>query len=227
MAKNYILQFGSGNPTLMAGISPTFLRFTTVPGGASTTFPGITAIPTNPGLFYFTYGPTNSIAFVIDGATTGLTNADRYISGNLDPNDAINEQVSDLGTTLIGYGTTAVALGTTNIALGMTNVALGASSIAQGNTILAGLSGLASGITVIVVGVSGLLDAIGSTASSFGSTSINPGTVFGYLKRLQEWNEGNSEFDKSTSLWDVYSRGSSTLLAEKTLIDSAGIVSKT
>ena len=103
-----------------------------------------------------------------------------------------------------------------------------------GNTLLAGISNLtvgissiASGITAISPGISGLAGLIGTTASSYGSTSIDPSSVFGYLQRLQEWNEGNSTFNKSTSLWDVFSRGSSTLLAEKTLVDSSGIVSKT
>ncbi len=72
--------------------------------------------------------------------------------------------------------------------------------------------------------VTGVLDPIqsvdekmGTTDSSFGSTSVDPSTALGYLKRLQEFLEGNAVFTKATGVWDVYSRGSSTLLRTKTL----------
>lgn len=68
---------------------------------------------------------------------------------------------------------------------------------------------------------------LGSTASSFGSTSADPSTVMGYVKRNQEWNEGNSTFGKSSGVWNVSSRGSSTLLAQKTVTDSAGATNVT
>lgn len=204
MAKSYLLQFSNGSPTLYSGLNPTMVVFKTM-DGTNVTAPGITQIPTNSGLYYFNYGPTTAMAFVVDGATTGLSSSERYITGQLDPADAINEQC---------------AQGFSNAAIGLTMQAIGLS-------LMVGISNLSSGITVIVPGISGIADLIGNTASSFGSTSSDPATIFGYLKRLQEWNEGNSEFNKSTSLWDVFSRGSSTLLAEKTLLDSAGIVSKT
>jgi len=62
---------------------------------------------------------------------------------------------------------------------------------------------------------------------SIGSTSVDPSTVIGFLKRLQEFNEGNAVFLKATGLWDVYSRGSSTLLAEKTLTNTVTSANKT
>ena len=221
MSKNYIVQFGNGNPTLMAGLSPTFVMFKTVPGGSNVTAPGITQIPTSTGLYYFTFGPTNSIAFLIDGATTGLTNTDRYIAGNLDPNDTINEEVDAWGNTLLtGQSNLSVNVSTGNSAMTVGITGLGNTLLAGISNLTVGISSIASGITAISPGISGLAGLIGTTASSYGSTSIDPSTVFGYLKRLQEWNEGNSTFDKSTSLWDVFSRGSSTLLAEKTLVDS-------
>lgn len=195
MSKNYIIQFSNGNPTLWIGLSPTFTVFKAVPGGTDVTPPGITQIPTNTGLFYFTYGATSSIAFVIDGATTSLTSSERYITGNLDPADNIDGIV---GNTVMG---------------GMSLLATG-------------ITGLASGISALSLGVSAVSVLIGTTASSFGNTATDPSDLFGYLKRLQEWNEGNSIFNKSTSLWDIYSRGSSTLLAEKSLVDSQGLVTK-
>jgi len=64
-------------------------------------------------------------------------------------------------------------------------------------------------------------EQIGSTVSSIGSTSVNPGNLFGLAKRIQEFLEGNQIFNKTNGVWDIYSRGSSTLLVEKTLTDSA------
>ncbi len=65
--------------------------------------------------------------------------------------------------------------------------------------------------------VANIAPLIGSTVSSFGSTSVDPSTVFGYLRRSQEVQEGNQSFLKSTGQWSILSRGSSTLLATKLL----------
>lgn len=62
---------------------------------------------------------------------------------------------------------------------------------------------------------------------SIGSTSVDPSTVIGWLKRGQEFNEGNAVFNKSTGVWDISSRGSSTLLAEKTLTNNTTQSTKT
>ncbi len=83
----------------------------------------------------------------------------------------------------------------------------------------------ALGVTVTSIGNS--LGLIGSLGSTFGGLTTNPGTIFGYLKRAQEFNEGNSNFTKASGAWDIYSRGSSTLLATKTLADTASQVTKT
>ncbi len=108
----------------------------------------------------------------------------------------------------------------TNIAFGTTNVAIGTSLAAIGNTILAGLGG----------GVGTSLSAeillrMGSTLSSFGSTSVDPGDLFGYLKRNQEFLEGNQQFNKTSGAWDISTRGG-TLLIEKTLSNSSTTVTK-
>lgn len=189
MAKNYLVVFGSGSPATNTGLAPTFTVFKTTPGGVNATPPGITEIPTATGLYYFTYGPTNTIGFVIDGATTGLSSSNRYVPGVLDPLDAVDEQLTALGSTIL---------------MGMTST---------GNSLLFGISSI---------------DArLGATTSSFGATSTDPGTVFGYLKRAQEFDEGNSTFNKSSGVWSIFSRGSSTQIASKTLADSAGTVTKT
>lgn len=61
---------------------------------------------------------------------------------------------------------------------------------------------------------------IGQPTDSFGTTLVDPTTVLGYQKRNLEFNEGNKTYIKSTGIWDIYSRGSSTLLREKTLTNS-------
>jgi len=77
--------------------------------------------------------------------------------------------------------------------------------------------------------VEGILDPIqavdekvGFTSDSIGSTSVDPSTIFGYAKRLQEFLEGNATYIKNTGVWNIYSRGSSTQLASKTLTDDSG-----
>lgn len=74
--------------------------------------------------------------------------------------------------------------------------------------------------------VSGVLDPldnldsqVGSTNSSFGTTVL-PTDVFGYLKRTPQFLEGAQTFNKTSGAWDVYSKGASVLLVEKTLTNS-------
>jgi hypothetical protein len=62
--------------------------------------------------------------------------------------------------------------------------------------------------------------AVGYTGSSIGSTSVDPVDVMGLIKRRQEWEEGVQTFVKSSGVWNVYSRGASTLLNQKTLTNS-------
>lgn len=69
-------------------------------------------------------------------------------------------------------------------------------------------------------------ERIGTTSDSFGSTAVDPSTVIGYLKRNQEFSEGNAVFTKSSGLWDIYSRGSSTLLREKALTNTTSSATK-
>jgi hypothetical protein len=210
MAKNFIVQFGSGAPSTYAGLSPTFTVFNVVPGGGATTAPGITQVPTSTGLYYFTYNPLGSVAFVIDGGASIIGDA-RYLAGSLDPIDAVDEQIT---------------------ALGVSTFAMGASLLAQGVSILA------QGNSIAIFGGS-LVAGLGGLGDSFGTTLTDPSTVFGYLKRLQEFNEGNSVFTKTTGIWGVFSRGntyvlgpttypgSSTQIAAKTLDDSGSIIVKT
>lgn len=158
MAKNYLLRFGSGNPSGYAGLSPTMTVFKFVPGGSALVAPSISEIPTLTGLYTFAYAATIPIAFVCDGGS-GLSVSERYIVGILDPVQAVDQ-------------------------------------------------------------------TIGQTYDSFGTTAIDPSTLMGYAKRSMEVQEGNATFNKTTGVWDIYSRGSSTLLREKTLENTSGNITK-
>lgn len=83
-----------------------------------------------------------------------------------------------------------------------------------------GGSNLSSGdryITGILDPIQAVDEKVGTLDDSFGSTAIDPTSLLGYAKRNQEFQEGNALYIKASGLWDIYSRGSSTLLREKTL----------
>ena len=194
--KTYYVRFGTGDPRLYSGLSPTFLTFSYY--GSAITPPGITSVIGATGFYAFQYGVTTPIAFLIDGATTGLTPGERYVSGAIDPSDAIDET----GTTLIAIGTTLTAIGITSAAISAT-------------------------LSVISSSLGFIGPLIGSTASSFGSTNTDPVDLFGYMKRFQENLEGNMRFTKVSGSLEILSRGSSTLLATKTIANSVSMVLKT
>lgn len=92
-----------------------------------------------------------------------------------------------------------------------------------------GGAALSSGDRFVV----GILDPIqavdakvGFSFDSYGSTSSDPTTLLGYSKRNLEFQEGDATFNKTTGAWDIYSRGASTLLREKTLTNTSGDVTK-
>ncbi len=70
-------------------------------------------------------------------------------------------------------------------------------------------------------------ERVGTISDGIGSTLTDPGTLFGYMKRSQEFSEGDSTFNKATGVWSIYSRGSSTLLTEKTLTNTTSSAGKT
>lgn len=108
---------------------------------------------------------------------------------------------------------------------------LGFTLNAIGNTLLAIGQSFTFNSTAILAG-------IGTLADSFGSTVTDPTTIFGYLKRLQEFNEGNSVFNKTSGNWAIWSRGntytlgastyagSSAQIASKTVLDNGSTVTK-
>lgn len=80
----------------------------------------------------------------------------------------------------------------------------------------------------------GILDPIqavdekmGWLTDSFGSTATDPASVLGYLKRAQEVAEGVATYTKASGAWTVSSRGSSTALFSRTLVNNSGSVTKT
>lgn len=248
MAKTYYLQFGtSADSRQYFGLAPTFLIFNN--NGTPVTPPSISAVTGATGFYSFTYGTTTPIVFLADAATTSPGTSGRYVSGAIDPNDRADEYGNTLiayGLSSIALGTTGVALGISGIAQGNSAIALGNTSIsygvlnlAQGSTIVAqntneGITLVAIGNTVAALGVVSLGSTlvaignslaaigglIGDTSSSFGSTAIDPTTVFGFLKRSLEINEGNQTYTKSTGVLDLFTRGA-TLLREKTVSDTS------
>lgn len=202
MSKQYGLHFGPTFLSATSGLAPTFINFVRLDTGTTLTPPGITQIIAGIGMYKFAYTPSFPVYFEVDGATTGL-GAYRYIQGTLDNIDQIDDLLSFQGTTLQAVGAT--------ILQGQVN--MGITLVAIGNT--------------GTVGVGSLLASIGSTASSFGTNVIDPSTLYGFLKRLQEDLEGDGNYNKSSGIWTMYNRTGGTTLAIKTLTDTASDVTKT
>ena len=198
-AKTYFVRFSTGNPTTYTGLSPTFILFTVVAG--VTTPPGITEVPTSTGIYYFNYDALGPLAFVIDGATTSLVTADRFIAGSLDPLDQLNF----LGQTLTAIGMSNIALGVTSVAIGTTLVGFGVTNAAVGTTLSA---------------------RIGTAADVIGDSSTDPISVYGFLMRAQNYAEGRSVYTKASGVWAVTDKTGATTLASRTITDSATAVTK-
>ena len=220
--KTYTVKFGTGNPTLLTGLTPTLTLFARADTGATLAAPSFTEAVAGWGIYQFQWGTTTPIIFLADGFTSGL-GANRYISGQLDPSDrsdeygtslvAVSSSLVALGTTNVALGTTNVALGTTNVALGTTNVALGTTNVALGTSIYALDQTLLLGISII-----------GDTTSLIGDDVTDPTTLFGYLKRALEVNEGQQNFTKAAGSWTILDRTGATTLRTRTVTNSASTV---
>lgn len=205
MARDYLFTFGSGNPSSRASLAPTFISFVNA-SGQTLAAPSVTETYAGTGFYKVNYGSTVPVFFVMDGATTGLAASERYISGMFDPYDQFGQTLSAMAASLVVLGTTLSAV---------------AGQVGGIGTTLAYIDGniLASGAS--------LSSLIGNSSSSFGSTSTDPTTLFGFMKRAQEFWEGDSTYTKATGILDFYNRGSSTLLREKTISDSVSTTTKT
>ena len=100
MSKVYFFKFGTGNPALNTGISPTLIFFYDQ-NGATLTAPAITEALAGSGIYKFTYTPTLGIAFVADGGTSSILNSDRYVTAALDPIQTIDQVI---GSSLDSFG---------------------------------------------------------------------------------------------------------------------------
>lgn len=157
MAKTFLLTFGTGQP--VTGLAPTFISWQFA-NGTTGTPPGITSPISATGFYQFVVsGPSQAIFFTVDGATTGLSNDDRYIKGSIDPVMFADE-------------------------------------------------------------------SIGTIADSFGSTSVDPTTLFGYLKRNLEIQEGDANYNKTSGVWSLYDRTGVTLLQTKVLTNTSSLATK-
>lgn len=67
---------------------------------------------------------------------------------------------------------------------------------------------------------------VGTIDDSFGTTLVDPATILGFVKRLQEVLEGDQFYAKATGVWNIMSRGASTLLREKTLTNDTTQVTR-
>ncbi len=231
------VSFNQSNPSNYPSLAPTFLTFMNMLTGGTITPPGITQLAFT-GIYMFPHSTTTPFYFILDGITVS-TSTDRYVYGVLGSIQQVDIQLSNLSSTLASYNSTAiaysstltaysstlVALGTTNIALGTTNIAIGTSNIALGTTAVALGTTILSLESISSSLITDISSRIGTTASSFGSTSVDPGDLFGFMKRNQEFLEGDQTFNKVTGAWDISSRGG-TLLIEKTLSQTASSVTK-
>lgn len=234
--KQYWLQFGSGDPRTYTGLAPTLVIFKSF-SGVALSAPGITEPIAGSGLYKFEYNPSFSVAFLADAATTSPGSTGRYVTGVLDPVHVIDERLPEMGTTLVAVGNSAAVMGGSLAVMGnslgvmggslsvmgTTLAALGASSAVMGST----LSAIATNVMAIGSSLTAIDAKIGETTASFGNTATDPGTLYGYLKRIQEHHEGNANFNKTTGVWSIYSRGSSTMLREKTLTNTSSEAAKT
>lgn len=244
MSNVYGVAFSNTDPRNYPSLAPTFLTFKKIADGSDITPPAISQVSTT-GIYTFTYSASFSVYFLLDGITISPS-TDRYIFGILDPVHRVDQQLSEYTTTFTAVSVTLTAIGVSGIALGTTSVALGISSVALGTTAVAlgittsaiGLSLMAIGTTNAAVGttlsaiglslsaISSSMDTkLGTTASTFGTSASDPVDIYGYLKRVQEFLEGDATFTKSTGAWSVTSRGGS-LLASKTLTNTSSTVTK-
>ncbi len=208
MAKFYSLQFGSGDPRTYAGMSPTFLIFVRLSDGATIAPPAITQSLPNSGIYQFSYGVTQPIAFLADAATTSPGNAGRYIQGQIDPVDRMDE----VGISLMAYGATTISYEILNQALG-TSIYF----------VVGGIGG--AGNTSVALGTT-IQSLIGSIASAIGDSVTSPTDLFGYLKRTRELYEGQEQFIKGTGTLTMYDRTGATTLVSRTVTNNSSLVIK-
>lgn len=172
--------------------------------------------------------------FIAFGTSLSAVGASLTAQGNTI--SVIGASISVMGGSLSVMGGSLSVMGGTLIVMGDTLTAIGAGSFvgssltSMGDT-LAGIAATLIGVgnSIFAMGTSMTAGAslVGSAADTFGDSGTDPTTMFGYLKRLQEFNEGDSLYVKGTGVLTMSSRGSSAALASKTITDGSSAVAKT
>ncbi len=80
-------------------------------------------------------------------------------------------------------------------------------------------------ITGILDPIQAVDERVGFPGDSIGSTAVDPTTLMGFAGRNQEFEEGNAFFNKTTGVWDIQTRGGTTIQT-KVLTNLSGSVSK-
>lgn len=155
--------------------------------------------------YWVTFGSGNGASF--SGLTPTMILFQTENGGTLAP-PGITERIAGTGAYQFSYDSATMAI--------FFRVDGGASVVASNRYIEGVLDPLAY-----------IDQKLGYTTDSFGSTSIDPTTMYGYLKRLQEFLEGNAVYNKTSGVWSVSTRGSSTLIATKTLTNTTAQATKT
>lgn len=198
-SKVYWLKFGSGDPRPNTGLTPTFLQF------------------------YDSTGQTYAAPSISEVKYGGVTASGVYGFSYLIGASTLNSIY------FLAYSVTAVSSGVTSdkYITGVLDPVLAVDQSILGVSL--NLSN--QGSTLVGIGNSLAFSSlvIGSTASSFGTTSVDPSSVFGYLKRLQELLEGDQVFYATGGTFLMYNRGAlgaTTLLRTKTILNSGAQVTK-
>lgn len=202
--KVYWLKFGSGDPRTNTGMSPTFLQFFDNTG-QTLLAPSISEIKyggvTASGMYGFSYLISSTQSVYFLAFSVTL-----LTNANDRYVTGVIDPILAIDQNVNGVGLTLVGVGTTVLAIGNT---------------LPSISG--NGLTLAAL--------IGSTTSSFGTSLTDPSTVFGYLKRVQEFLEGDNTFVSNTGQWLIFNRtsylGITTLLRTKTVINTGAVATKT
>lgn len=241
--KSYTVVFGQGNPQGNTGLAPTFLSFVNLATGTTNAPPSITeTITGKTGIYTFSYGVTQPISFLIDAATTSPGPTARYVVGQIDPSDRSDEygntltaigfsglvygsSLTALGNAIAAQGVTLTAIGFSGLVYGSSNIALGTTSVAY----LAGinLGGLGASLSAIGTTLANIGLFLGDTTASIGNTAVNPVNVFGFLMRAQQIMEGAQIYTKASGLLAFFNTSQTTMLVQKTIVDTSSQTSKT
>ena len=89
-------------------------------------------------------------------------------------------------------------------------------------------SGATTGLSTTDRFITGALDpSIGDTTALIGNSASDPTSLFGFLKRLQELQEGDENYTKATGVLIRQDRTGATTLISQTINDSATEITKT